>query len=424
MAVKVTLQYGTTGLDVDLPDDRVDVIAPRHSMGLADERAQFTHAVRNPMGSAPLASLIGPRDRVAVVIPDLTRPFPSARVLPWLFEELRQVAPGNIVILLGNGSHRAATTAEIATLVGPEIAAAFRVISHNAYDPAALGSAGRTPDGRDVTMNRAYVDADRRIVLGFIEPHFMAGFSGGYKGVFPALAGIDAIMHYHRAAVIGDPRSSWGILDGNPTQDQIRFNGALVPVDFLINVTLNRRREITGYFCGAVGEAHARGCAFAKDTAMIACGRPYPIVVTSNSGAPLDQNLYQTVKGISAAAQIVSREGLILAAARCQDGFPAHGNFRRLLHDHDSPRALLDRILQDGFSMADQWQAQLLAIALLKARIGVFSEIPADDIRRSHLDPVDDIGARVEAELARAAPDARIAVLPEGPMTIPYLAAN
>ncbi len=161
------------------------------------------------------------------------------------------MAPANVVILIGNGSHRAATDAEIASLVGPEIAKAFRVHESQRLRPGGVWSrrAGRS-DGRDVPMNRLYVEADRRIVLGFIEPHFMAGFSGGYKGVFPALAGIDAIMHYHRAAVIGDPRSSWGILDGNPTQDQIRFNGALAPVDFLINVTLNRRREITGYFCG------------------------------------------------------------------------------------------------------------------------------------------------------------------------------
>jgi lactate racemase len=422
--VNVTLQYGTTGLDVELPDERVDVIAPRHVSGLAGERAAFIGAVRHPIGSAPLSSVIGARDRVAVVIPDLTRPFPSARVLPWLVDELSHVSPKNIVILLGNGSHRAASDAEIAGLVGADIAAAFPVVNHNASDASGLVTAGRTRDGRDVPMNRLYVEADRRIVLGFIEPHFMAGFSGGYKGVFPALAGIDAIMHYHRAAVIGDPRSTWGVLDGNPTQDQIRFNGSLVPVDFLINVTLNRRREITGYYCGAVREAHERGCAFAKDTAMIACRDAYSIVVTSNSGAPLDQNLYQTVKGISAAAQIVADDGFILAAARCQDGFPAHGNFRRLLHEHGSPRALLDAILRDGFSVADQWQAQLLAIAQLKARIGVFSEIAADEIARSHLEPVTNIRARVAEELERAGSDARIAVLPEGPMTIPYLAAN
>ncbi len=420
--MNVSLQYGTTGLDIELPDSHVDVIVPRHAPGLADEPSKFTDAVRHPICAAPVASLIGPGDRVAVAIPDLTRPLPSDRLLPWLLTELSHVPPNQISIIIGTGSHRPATLAEIDGLVGREIAARWEVINHNAHDPSTLTLVGRTQDGREVLMNRRFVEADRRIVLGFIEPHFMAGFSGGYKGVFPALAGIDAIMHYHRAAVIGDPRSTWGVLDGNPTQDQIRFNGALLPIDFLINVTLNRRREITGFFCGAVREAYARGCAFAKETAMAACAKAYPIVITSNSGAPLDQNLYQTVKGISAAAQIVEPGGLILAAARCQDGFPAHGNFRRLLHEHPSPRAILDTILQDGFAMFDQWQAQLLSLALLKARVGVYCEIDADAIRRSHLEPVEDITARVAIERERLGGNARIAVLPEGPMTIPYLA--
>jgi nickel-dependent lactate racemase len=419
--MRVTLQYGTTGLDIDLPTSQVDVIVPRHVAGLPDEEAAFLEALRRPIEASPLADVVAAGDRVAVVIPDITRPLPSHRLLPWLLAELSFVPPENLTIIIGTGSHRAATPAEIAALVGPEVAARWRVVNHDAHDPTQLASAGRTIDGRDVLLNRLYVDADRRIVLGFIEPHFMAGFSGGYKGVFPALAGIDAVMHYHRAAVIGDPRSTWGMLDGNPTQEQIRFNGALLPVDFLINVTLNRRRELTGVFCGAVGEAHARGCAFAKDTAMAARPAAYPIVITSNSGAPLDQNLYQSVKGISAAAQIVADGGLILAAARCQDGFPAHGNFRQLLHDHSSPRAILDTILQDGFALFDQWQAQLLAIALLKARVGIYSEIPADAIRQSHMEPVTDIAQRVAVEIERLGRDARIAVLPEGPMTIPYL---
>jgi nickel-dependent lactate racemase len=419
--VTITLQYGFTGVDVDLPDARVDVIEPRHVDGLADEASSFVDAVRRPFGAAPLRTLIAAGERLAVVIPDLTRPFPSSRVLPWLFSEIAHVKPEQVNIIIGTGSHRAATSEEAASLVGPEIAARFQVVNHDAHDPTGLLTVGRTLDGREVRLDRRYVEADRRLVLGFIEPHFMAGFSGGYKGVFPAVAGIDAIKHYHRAAVIGDPRSTWGVLDGNPTQEQIRFNGALVPVDFLINVTLNRRREITGFFCGAVLEAHRRGCAFARQTAMVACREPYPIVVTSNSGAPLDQNLYQAVKGISAAAQIVADGGLIIVAARCQDGFPVHGNFRRLLQEHTSPRALLDTILQDGFAMFDQWQAQLLALTLLKARVGVYCEIPPDAIRRSHLEPVDDIGKRVAAELNRVGADVRIAVLPEGPMTIPYL---
>jgi lactate racemase len=421
--VRVTLQYGVTGLAIELPSADVDVIVPRHVAGLDDEAAAFAGAVRQPIAAPPLRDVIRAGERVAVVIPDLTRPFPSDRVLPWLFAELAHVSPRDVTIVIGTGSHRAATEAEIARLVGAEIAARFRVINHDAHDPSTLAAAGRTADGRSVLLNRDYVEADRRLVLGFIEPHFMAGFSGGYKGVFPGLAGIDAIMHYHRAAVIGDPRSTWGLLEGNPTQDQVRFNGSLLPVDFLINVTLNRQRQITGYFCGAVREAHTQGCTFARQTAMVACERPYPIVITSNSGAPLDQNLYQTVKGISAAAQIVAEDGLILAAARCQDGFPTHGNFRTLLHTHASPRAMLDTILQDGFSMFDQWQAQLLALALLKARVGVYSEIPPEAIAQSHLEPVADIAARVAAEMSRIGKDVRIAVLPEGPMTIPYLAS-
>ena len=270
-------------------------------------------------------------------------------------------------------------------------------------------------------MNRAYVEADKRIVLGFIEPHFMAGFSGGYKGIFPALADLDSIMHYHRAAVIADPQSTWGVLEGNPTQAQIRANGALLPLHFCINVTLNRHREITGFYCGDVLEAHRQGCVEAKATAMIACDRPFPIVVTTNGGYPLDQNLYQTVKGMSAAAQIVQDGGYILTAARCNDGFPSHGNFKRLLVEHGTPQAILDAVMTPGFSVYDQWEAQMLAMILVRARAGLQSEIPAEDLRHAHVEPVADVSARLAEELDAVGRDAPVAVLPEGPMTIPYL---
>ena len=204
----------------------------------------------------------------------------------------------------------------------------------------------------------------------------MAGFSGGYKGIFPAVADIASIMRYHDARTIGDPRSTWGLLEGNPTQAIIRHNGSLLPLDFCVNVTLNRRREITRFFCGDPIAAHEAGCAFSKETAMVACERPFPIVVTTNSGYPLDQNLYQTVKGMSAAAQIVEPGGYIATASRCNDGFPEHGNFKKLLFDHASPRAVLDTIEAPGFSLYDQWEAQLLALIRLKARVGLRSELP------------------------------------------------
>jgi nickel-dependent lactate racemase len=258
-------------------------------------------------------------------------------------------------------------------------------------------------------------------VLGFIEPHFMAGFSGGYKGVFPAVADIDSIMHYHRASVIGHARSTWGVLEDNPTQDQIRANGSLLPVDFLVNVTLNRVREITAFFCGEVMSAHERGCEANKASVMVACEGEYPIVVTTNGGYPLDQNLYQAVKGMSAAYQVVSEGGLIISASRCNDGFPNHGNFRKMLLEHSSPEKMLETIHSPGFSTYDQWQVQLFALILQRARVGLHSEIAPDDVRSAHLEPITDITATISEELKSIGRDVPVAILPEGPMTVPYL---
>ena len=418
---RIPLQYGTGSLDLETDAPHVSVIAPRFVPGLPDEAAAFHAAVRAPIDSRPLRDLVDAGDRLAVVIPDITRPLPSDRLLPWLFEAIPHVPARNVTILVGTGSHRANTPAEIERMVGRAVAATYRVVNHAAQDPSTLALAGRTADGRAVFLSKAYVEADKRIVLGFIEPHFMAGFSGGYKGIFPALADLDSIMHYHRAAVIADPLSTWGVLEGNPTQAQIRVNGALLPLHFCVNVTLNRRSEITGFYCGEALEAHRRGAAAAKAAAMVACDRPFPVVVTTNGGYPLDQNLYQTVKGMSAAAQIVQAGGYILTAARCNDGFPAHGNFKRLLVEHETPQAILDAVLAPGFSVHDQWEAQLLAMVLVRARAGLYSEIPAADLRWAHVEAVSDVSARLAEELHAIGRDAPVAVLPEGPMTIPYL---
>ncbi len=412
--MKVHLQYGKEGIEVDVPTANVQVIEPTFVAGLPDEEAAFRQAVRNPIGGRPLRDIVKPSDSVAVVIPDITRPLPTDRLLRWLLAEIG--GPERVTVINGTGSHRVNTPAELRDMVGPDVFDRVRVVNHDSHDGKTL-----LPAGRNVSMARDYVEADRRIVMGFIEPHFMAGFSGGYKGVFPAVADIASIMHYHRAEAIGHPRSTWGVLDGNPTQDQIRANGSLLPIDFLVNVTQNRKRQITRFFCGEVMAAHIEGCAFAKKTAMVACDRAFPIVVTTNAGYPLDQNLYQAVKGMHAAAQIVAQDGFILAASRCNDGFPSHGNFRQLLFDYPTPRALLDAIMAPGFSVYDQWEAQLLAIIALKARVGLKSELDAGEVRRAHMEPVVDVAARLQKEID-ARGDVPVAVLPEGPMTIPYLA--
>jgi nickel-dependent lactate racemase len=422
--MRVHLQYGIEGIDAEIPCSDVTVLAPQFTAGLPDEESAFHSAVRQPLRCCPLRDTVRPGERVAIVVPDITRPLPTARILPWVLSELAHVPKEKVTIISGTGSHRQNSPEEMAVLAGEGVLSGFRVVNHSAYEPARLAVAGKTSEGRTIFLNREYVEADRRVVLGFIEPHFMAGFSGGYKGIFPALADIDSIMYFHRASVIADPASTWGMMEGNPTQDQIRENGSLLPVDFCINVTLNRKRRITRFFCGQVASAHSSGCDFARSACMVACDHAYPIVVTTNGGYPLDQNLYQAVKGMSAAAQIVQQGGFILAASRCDDGFPAHGNFRKLLFEHDSPKAILDTILAPGFSMYDQWEAQMLAMILLRARVGLFSELDSGAVRRAHLEPVDDIGARITVEIERFGDDVPIAVLPEGPMTIPYLAPS
>jgi len=419
--MKVDLQYGQKGIEIEIPFSSVRVLRPKFTPGLADEQVSFGQACRTPIASPPLKDLIHPGDQVAVVIPDGTRALPSDRLLPWLFAELDHIPPKNFTVILGTGTHRPNTPEEINSIVGQDIATHYNVFNHNAYDKTTLTNTGFTNElGTPLKMNKDYVQANKRILLGFIEPHFMAGFSGGYKAVFPGVTDIASIMDYHRAEIIGHPHSTWGQLKDNPTQDRIRQSGASLPVDFLINVTLNERREITGFFCGEVNAAHTSGCAFAKESAMTPVEAPFPLVITTNSGYPLDQNLYQSVKGMAAAAEIVAEGGQILLAAECRDGFPDHGNFARLVFEHDSPQAMLDTVYQPGFRLLDQWQIQKLAQIQLKAQVAVFSQIPTDQIRRANLEPVENFSTYLK-RLRDQLGDVPVAVLPEGPLTIPYL---
>ena len=418
--MKAQLPYGKESIEVTIASEQVTEIRPQFVPGLRDEAQAFKKAVADPIGSAPLRELIAADDKVAVVIPDITRALPSERLLPWLFEELHHVPAENFTIVLGTGTHRQNTPDEIEAMVGKKVARRYRVVNHNGFDPSTLREVGRREGGFPVLLNKAYAQADKRIIMGFIEPHFMAGFSGGFKAVFPGIADIASIQHYHRASVIQDSRSTWGVLENNPTQEQIQRYGSLIPIDFCINVTLNHQQQITQYFCGNVSAAHQQGCLFAKSTAMVSCSRQYPVVITSNSGFPLDQNLYQSVKGMSAAAQIVASGGLIVMAARCNDGFPNHGSFRQMLFDYP-PEAFLEALHTPPFQKPDQWQNQLLSLILLKARVAVYSDLDAGEVQRAHMEPIEDINAFIAKEIGQLGEDASVAVLPEGPMTIPFL---
>jgi nickel-dependent lactate racemase len=350
--MQVALAYGRGRIMINVPDDAV-VLTPQEVAGLPDERGAFRDAVRAPIDAPPLREIATSDSPVAIVIADITRPSPSERLVPWIMAELEHVPRENVVIINGTGSHRANTREELIRMLGHEVVATVRIVNHNAFDDSSLTHLGRTSYGGEVWINNEYLNADVRIVTGFVEPHFFAGFSGGPKGIVPGVAGIKTIMHLHNARMIGDPRSTWARLEGNPVQGEIREAVALAPPHFMVNVALNARRAITALWAGHYLTAHEIACRFVMDHAMCPVDAPFDIVITTNSGYPLDQNLYQTVKGMSAAARIVKPGGAIIAVAECSDGPPDHGNFKELLQMRGSAAELLAMIEAPGFEMYD-----------------------------------------------------------------------
>jgi len=409
-----------------LPEDApVTVIEPQFVPGLPNEQAAITAALRSPAGSSPLRELVRPNDTVAVVFSDLTRPMPNERVLPPLLDELALagVPDQQIVLINALGTHRPQTEAELTDMLGSEVVNRYRIVQHDAWDDQNLVEVGRNQAGRLVRVNRAYLEASVRILTGFIEPHFFAGFSGGPKAVLPGIADIEAILDNHGPAMIAHPQATWAVTDGNPVWEEMLAVAQSTAPTFLVNVTLNRNREITAVFAGDLVAAHRAGVDFVRQTAMQAVKGPFDVVITSNSGYPLDLNLYQAVKGMAAAAQIVRAGGDIIVAAECWDGLPSHGEYQRLLWEASSPQELLDRVMAPGFRCHDQWEAQIQAQIQLQARVHVYADgLSAEELRRALVIPCSSIEETL-AQLRRHHPGATIAILPDGPQTVPYLAS-
>lgn len=415
----IKLAYGNSGLEIKVPDEAM-IIEPRHLEGLPDERAAVFAALRNPAGTPPLREMVKSSDTVAVVISDLTRPTPNHKLVPWILEELSHVPTKNVVVINGVGSHRPNTREELVSMLGRQVVDTIRIENHDAFDNHKLVHVGRNSYGSDVLLNKTYVEASFKIATGFIEPHFFAGFSGGPKGINPALAGIGTILDFHNAFMIGHPKSTWGIIEGNVVQDAATQNCLMARPDFMLNVTLNGNKEITKVFAGDVIQAHRIGCQFVKENAMYGVKQPFDIVVTTNSGFPLDQNLYQTVKGMSAAAEIVRPGGVILCASECSDGVPNHGNYAAILQMRESPQELLDMINEPSFRVFDQWQVQVQAKIQTKADCYLYSTLDEATVRRAKFVPIDGVEKKLFALLEQN-PIARVAVLPFGPLTIPYV---
>ena len=417
----VNLAYGSGHLPIEVPDDRTTVIEPTHIDGLADEKESVINALQKPIGSQSLLDRISPATKICIAFTDLTRATPNDRIIPWLLEHLG--GPNDNITLLNQlGTHRPNTREELETMLTPEVVANYRVLNHEPENPKALVQVGTTADGTPALLNRHIVEADLRIITGFIEPHFFAGFSGGVKGIMPGCAGLETVMSNHGAKNIGDPQATFGVTEGNPLWEELRDIALKTGPSFLLNVTLNEQRDITNVFAGDIIEAHKTGCVFVKKSAMQPVEQPFDIVVTTNSGYPLDLNLYQGVKGMSAGARVLKEGGTLILAAECREGVPDGSPLDDLLRSADSIEEILAMLSTPGFVRPEQWQAQIQALVQRRAEVLVHCMLDNDTLEACHLAPCADINAEVAKRLAKLGPDARVAVLPQGPLTIPYLA--
>lgn len=420
--MRIELAYGKTGLPIDLPDDRPATVVQPAFRPPVDNPADFvTDALRRPIAGEPLRERAARARRIGIVVNDITRATPNDLILGAIARELDFIDDERIVLFNATGTHRANTDAELEGMLGGEAFRRFRVVQNDARREEDHVSVGVAASGNDIRLHRELLDCDLKILTGFIEPHFFAGFSGGGKAIMPGMAALSTIVRNHSAANMDHPNATWGVTEGNPVFVEVREAAAMVDGCFLLNVALNRDKEITAVFAGEPREAHRVGCDFVRGTSMVPVAQPFDIVITSNSGYPLDLNLYQSVKGMSAAAGIVKPGGAVIVAAECWDGVPDHGHYGHLLSQAGSPAELLGRIRTAGFHMQDMWQAQIHARIVERNAVYLYSDNLSDSqLERAFLHPCTSIEQTVEALCSRGNEDASICVLPEGPVTIPY----
>ena len=426
--MRIRLAYGSTGLEISVPDDAsVTVVEPAFVPAVPDQAAAVADSLARPIGSPPLRERVRPTDTVAVVFSDITRPAPNTLIVPAVLEELRAagVPRERITLFNATGTHRLNTPAELAGMLGMDVVSRYRIVQNDARASGGHVAVGTTRSGNEILVQKDFAACSFKILTGFIEPHFFAGFSGGGKAIMPGMAHLDTVMRNHNARNIDDAKATWAVLDGNPLRAEVEEAVSFVRPDFLVNVALNRDKRVTRVFSGDVAAAYRAGTDFVRETAMVEVASPFDIVVTTNSGWPLDLNLYQAVKGMSAAARITRPGGSIIVAAECRDGLPDHGSFGQLLREAKDVDDLLARVRAPGFRMDDQWEAQILALIVKKADVSVHADgLTPEQITLAWLRPCASVDDQVVALLEKYGRRARICVLPEGPQTVPYCTAR
>jgi nickel-dependent lactate racemase len=422
--MKVELTYGRTGLRVDLPN-HAHVLEPEQVPAVPDPIGAVREALRRPIGCAPLQERVMPGDTVAIVFSDVTRPAPNHIIIPALLEELAEAGIDRRSITLINalGMHRANTPDELRSMLGADVVESFRIVQHDPEDAGLLTYLMTNKRRTRVNINRHYMQAKVKILTGFVEPHLFAGYSGGGKSVLPGIAGVDAVMSNHSGPMVGHPKSTWCNVKGNRIFQEMREVAVETDPTFIVNVTLDQHKAITGVFAGTLEQAHDAGIAFVERV----CVRPIPhefdIAVTSNLGYPADINLYQSFKGLSVAAQGVRLGGAVVLAAECVEGLGLIP-FQQLLEARSSPERLLEMVQSKHFRQHDQWGVQVGMMVMVKVESYLHSSMKPAQVRKAHMIPCKDVSKTVNDLRKRyrkgnGGDEPSILVLPYGQLTVP-----
>lgn len=419
--MRVKMRYGHDTIAVEIPDKNLaGVLETAASVPLADADKAVWQAISQPTASPSLAEVAKGRDSACIVISDITRPVPNQVILPPILETLEQagISRDEITILIATGIHRPNEGKELEEMVGRSIMDTYRIVNHFSQKPETHTYLGKTHKGTPVYINKTYLAADLKIITGLIEPHLMAGYSGGRKAICPGLASIETMKVMHGPELMEHPKSAVGILDGNPFHMEATEIALMAGVDFSLNVAIDKQRQITGVFAGDLVESHLTGAKFVEKNAKVTLSEPVDAVVVSSAGYPLDTTFYQAIKGLLTAVEIVKQGGSILLVAACSEGIGSKP-FADLLFKTDDLTAFVQGLYNPANFVIDQWQLEELAKVARKADIYFYTDgIPYQQRSKLFVHPLKNPQEGIEEFLARYGEDVQIAAIPEGPYVL------
>ena len=420
--MNISIPYGRTRLTADISDDRIQGVLRSHLESYTPpmgETELVEAALASPIGSKTLEELSVGKENIVLIASDHTRPVPSKVLVPPMLAAIRRGNPdAKITILIATGCHRGTTKDELIEKFGSEIVEKEHICIHDCAEESAMVTIGTLPSGGELRINRIAAEADLLISEGFIEPHFFAGFSGGRKSVLPGVAARETVYWNHNAEFIGSPFARTGILEGNPIHRDMIYAARKANLAFICNVVINAKHKVVGAFAGDCEQAHIAGTEFLKS--LCQCPKtPADIVITTNNGYPLDQNIYQAVKGMTAGEATCKEGGVIIMAATCNDG---HGgqSFLETMTQNLTPAQILEQIQATAKkdTVPDQWESQILARILSRFPVVLISEADPDMVRAMKMHPAKDMeDALAIAESLLGYPGS-ITVIPEGISTI------